>query len=75
MVAEQPPKPVTERIDTLLASVLAPHGKLLDDVEVAHLREQVERLRRALAALDAYHLENSDEPAVIVRVAGAGRRS
>ena len=51
-----------ERLDTLLATVLAVHGEHLDEEQREAARLHAERLRQAAALLDGYHLENGDEP-------------
>lgn len=45
-----------------MSGVVARHGERLDDEGRARVREQVERIRQAVTALDAVHLENGDEP-------------
>jgi hypothetical protein len=67
-MVDQPPAPKPEHIDALVASVLALHGDRLDAEAAARVREHVERLRQAALALDAYHLDNGDEPDLSFRV-------
>ena len=69
-MAEQPP-PDQQLVDALVAAALAVHGPQLDDEGRARLRGQTERLRQSVAALDAYHLDNSDEPDASFRTVDA----
>ena len=59
---DEPAPPSDAIIDARIARVLAVRGATLDEVQIARLRENAERLAKAAGALDGYHLENSDEP-------------
>jgi len=61
-MAERRPAPAPELVERHLAVARAAVGRALDAAENALLRENVERLRGAVAILDAFLLENGDEP-------------
>ncbi len=61
-MTEQPPAADGERLEVLVATVVAAHGDRLDETQRETLRRHVERLRQAAQTLDAYGLENADEP-------------
>lgn len=52
----------SEREQPLNAAVLAVHGARLDEGQREILRQHIARLRQAAAGLNAYRLENADEP-------------
>ena len=51
-----------ERLDALLAAVLAVHGERLNDEQRETARLHAGRLRQTAALIEGYHLENGDEP-------------
>lgn len=52
----------SDRIDALIAAVLAVHGDRLDESQRVTLRSHAERLRALAAELHQYALVNADEP-------------
>jgi hypothetical protein len=65
---EEPQVPDPQVVDALVTVALAAQGGTLDDEGRERLRQNVERLRTAAAALDAYPLTNADEPDASFRV-------
>ena len=61
-MTDQPATGHSERLDALLAAVLAVHGERLDNEQRQIARLHAERLRQSAALLEGYHLENGDEP-------------
>ncbi len=61
-MTDQPPVRDGQRLDALLAAVLAAHGERLDDKQRQLARLHAERLAQAAALLDGYRLENGDQP-------------
>jgi hypothetical protein len=59
---DEPSTPKPEVVDLLLAAALAAYPGEMGEEGAARVREHTERLRLAAATLDAYHLENADEP-------------
>jgi hypothetical protein len=56
------PSPDEPHVEALVAAVMAAHGAHIPAEQTDKIRESVKGLRAAVAALDAYHLTNADEP-------------
>jgi hypothetical protein len=62
---DDPTAPKQEVVDTLVLAALAACPGALDEDGAVRLREHIQRLREAVAALAGYHLENGDEPDIV----------